>query len=266
MLSDVDTINLRTMRSSNVVAGYARQSGLLAHEIAAVESVAEQCRGVPILDIGVGGGRTVRALLKLSDDYLGIDNSRAMVAACRKRFPWIRFADADARRLDNVADNSIGLAMFSCNGISMVGHDDRLQILRQVARVLRPGGVFLFSTYNRNSPQATAGFRWPEFEPSANPLRLGVRALRFLGDSVLSLRNRLRYRRHEQHTSDYAIINDVCHNHSVMLYYISLARQRAQLEAMGFEANAAAFDAAGHPVTQNTRLDSFAFVARKRAA
>jgi SAM-dependent methyltransferase len=187
-----------------------------------------------------------------------------MVAACRDRFPAVRFEHADARRLARVPDASISLAMFSCNGISMVGHEDRLAIMREVHRILKPGGVFLFTTYNRNSPEARAGFRFPDFEPSMNPARLAVRIARHIRDTAVSFYQRQQHIGHEVHTSRYAVLNDFCHNYGVMLYYITLAQQRHQLEDAGFEPNALAFDRKGRPISDDTALDSMALVARKR--
>jgi SAM-dependent methyltransferase len=217
-----------------------------------------------VLDIGVGAGRTVKALLEVSPDYLGIDYSQEMIAACRNRFPTIRFEHADARRLTRVANASISLAVFSCNGISMVGHEDRLSIMCEVHRVLKPGGVFLFTTYNRNSPEARAGFRFPDFQLSMNPARLAVRIARLVKDTTISFYQRRQHIRHEVHTSRYAVLNDLCHNYGVMLYYITLAHQRRQLEEAGFEANALAFDRTGRRISDDTTLDSMALVARKR--
>ena len=259
----IDRINLQTMRSSTVVAHYSRPEALLAHERAALDHVADEVRGGAILDIGVGGGRTVKALREVSEDYLGIDYSPEMVAACQARYPGVRFEHADARRLSSVRDGSISLAVFSCNGISMVGQDDRLAIVREVKRVLKPGGVFLFTTYNRNSPEATSGFQFPEFEFSANPARFLVRSARWVKDTAISLCQRRQNLKHEVHATGFAVLNDVCHNYGVMLYYITLGRQRRQLEQAGFAANALAFDNVGRRIDGDTLLDSMALVARK---
>lgn len=216
-----------------------------------------------ILDIGVGAGRTVNALLALSSNYLGIDYSQEMIQASQARFPGVRFAHADARHLVDIADASIDLAIFSCNGISMVGHEDRLAIMREVWRVLKPTGVFLFTTYNRNSPEAKGRFSFPHFEFSFNPAKLAVRGARHIKGTALSLYQRLKHVRHEIHTSDYAVLNDKCHHYGVMLYYITLSKQRQQLQEAGFEANALAFDCTGKRIEDDTTLDSMALVARK---
>lgn len=260
----IDQINLATMRSSAAVEQYAGFDGLQPHERLALDIVVDEVRGQPILDIGVGGGRTVRALREVSADYVGVDYSVEMIAACRRRFPGVNFVHDDARKLATIRDTSIALAVFSCNGISMVGLDDRLAILRQVHRVLKPGGVFIFTTYNRHSPDATAGFRYPEFQGSANPIRLAVRAVRWICDTAIGLTNRLRYRRFEVHTPEYAIINDRCHNYGVMLYYTTLLDQRRQLEQEGFEPNALAFECTGQRILDDTELDSMLFITRKR--
>ena len=263
MSESIDRINMRTMTNASVVAQYARPSELSAAEQATLARVAPMARDRPILDIGVGGGRTVEALRAISADYLGIDYSQDMVDACRQRFPGVRFELADARAMSAVADDSIFLAVFSCNGIGMVSHADRLQILREVRRVLQPGGIFVFSTHNRNSPEYRRGFQFPQLRWTLHPLRAVVRLSRFAAQTALRLRNRRRFRPHEVHADDYSVINDVCHHYGTMLYYVTLERQRWQLQDAGFEPDAEAYDLDGRPVHGDTLHDSIALIARK---
>lgn len=261
-VSGIDRVNRRTMSAPGVVQGYSTRDELSPAETALLDRVREHARGRPILDLGVGGGRTVGPLREISDDYVGIDYSPDMVAACRLRFPGVRIEHGDARDLSAHPSGRFSLVVFSCNGLGMVGHDDRLRVLGEVHRVLAPGGVFAFSTHNRRCPDHDAGFRLPSLELSRNPVRLGMRSLRFARSVVIRAKNRLRHRPLEHRGDDYSIINDVCHDYGTMLYYIDLGAQRRQLERAGFAPGAEAFDLAGNRV-EETRDSSIAFLARK---
>ena len=109
-------------------------------------------RGQPLLDLGVGGGRTLPLLRELSDDYTGIDYSAELVAAARRRFPQARIEIGDARDLSRFAASRFALVFFSFNGIDGITHDERGQVFREVLRVLRPRGLFAYSTNNLDTP------------------------------------------------------------------------------------------------------------------
>jgi len=154
----IDSINMRTMRSSAAASTYTHSEGLTPVEQAAFGRVAAAARGKPILDIGFGGGRTVDPLLAISTDYLGIDYCQEMVDACRRKHPGVRLQLADARDLSQLQPDSIALAVFRCNGIGMVNHADRLVILAQVHRVLRLGWHLCVL-----DPQSGLPTTWPAF-------------------------------------------------------------------------------------------------------
>jgi SAM-dependent methyltransferase len=120
-----------------------------AGESAALVTAAGVVRGTPILDIGVGAGRTVELMALLSDDYTGIDYVAARVANCRRRFPTRRFEEGDARAL-RYADEAFGLTLFSFNGIDTLDHEDRMVALLQMRRVTSIDGLVVFSTLNIN--------------------------------------------------------------------------------------------------------------------
>jgi SAM-dependent methyltransferase len=261
----MDRINLRTMTSPKVVHVYAQDRDLDPNERVALDTHAQAARGKPILDIGVGGGRTVQPLLELSSDYLGIDYSLGMVEACRQAYPQVNFRHLDARRMDGLPDGHFALAFFGCQGICMVAHDDRLMILREVFRVLRPGGIFLFTTFNRDSPQYARGFRLPYFPRTRHPLRLARNTLRYTAQALVCAYNHARLRRHEVRTPAYSIINDVWHDFATMQYYIGLAEQRRQLEAIGFEPDAVAYDKDAKLIGAASTSHFMMFVARKPA-
>jgi SAM-dependent methyltransferase len=141
-----DTIHRDPMSVS--IEAYAHRGELPPSEQAALSSVAGLVRNHRILDLGVGGGRSVRALRQLSRDYVGINHLAEMIGRCRARFPFVRFDLADARSMPQFAEGSFDVVMFAMNGLCTVNHADRLSILREVRRVLSPNGVFVFSTFN----------------------------------------------------------------------------------------------------------------------
>ncbi|MEJ2393842.1 MAG: class I SAM-dependent methyltransferase [Candidatus Thiodiazotropha sp.] len=258
--NNIDALNKQTMCDS--VKQYSLNAELTKPEAAALSTVTN-AKDKPILDLGVGAGRTVSALRKISENYVGIDYVADMVDECRRKYPGVRFEQGDARKLTKFHDNTFHMVMFSMNGISMVNHEGRIEILKEVFRVLAPGGTFLFSTYNRDFDGHMKFFRFPKFHYSSNPLKFGVRALKYGFNMLLALGNRLRFRRLEIHTEEYSLVNDRCHNYATMLYYITHPHQQQQLIAAGFDRDVLAFDALGSQLLDSTAFDSIFYVARK---
>jgi len=245
-----------------VVAEYAWQDDLSKAEMAALNHVKDTA-DKPILDIGVGGGRTVTALREVSKDYIGMDYVIEMVEECKMKFPGVQFEQGDARNLTSFKDNHFHTIMFSMNGISMVDHKGRLEILKEAYRLLQPGGVFLFSTYNKDNPDYKKLFRFPKFMFSFHPLKLGIRGIKYAYNLMIAMKNRFKFRKHEIHTDEYSMVNDMCHNYATMLYYISQPIQHAQLVAAGFESDIVVFDLSGNRVNHDSISDSLFYVARK---
>ena len=266
MALDLDAVNRRTMASSEAVTKYTVSTTLEPAEAAGLAAIASEARGRPILDLGVGAGRTVVALRAVSEDYLGIDYTPAMIDVCRRAYPGVRFEVGDARNLTSVKTGSMFLVVFSCNGLGMVNHADRQAVLREVRRVLVPGGAFLFSTHNLASDEARAGFRLPEEQLAVlNPVRFARRLVRFGRRTVVRLMNRRRLAKLAERGDGYAIINDVCHDYGTMLYYVDLREQRRQLRAAGFTDQLQAWDLAGRPTGDESRDDSIMLLARAPA-
>lgn len=73
-------------------------------ERVALKYVAVEARSRPILDIGVGAGRTTGLLRAISRDYIGIDDTPEMVDICRARHPEAQISLMDARNLGRFDD------------------------------------------------------------------------------------------------------------------------------------------------------------------
>jgi len=108
--------------------------------------------GMDILDLGVGGGRLTPHLSSIAGRYVGADYAAEMVAACRRKFPQLEFEVANAADLSNFAPSSFDAVVVAFNAFDYVLPDEaRFRALREIRRVLRPGGVFIFSSHNPRS-------------------------------------------------------------------------------------------------------------------
>lgn len=223
--------NRRFYESRFIGARYARQSGLQPAEAEIIERYRRQVSGARILDLGVGGGRTTAFLAPLAGDYVGIDYSREMVERCRKRFPAARFEIADAADLSRFADASFDLIFFSYNGIDAATHEQRLRILGETRRLLAAGGLFIFSSHNRNFPVPRP---WAIEHLAINPLRHPLRFLRRAAAFPLGIANYLRHSRRIETGPDHCIAIDSAYLYSLRHYCMTLEAQERQLASHGF--------------------------------
>lgn len=183
-------IDRRTYEDAAVVTAYGRDSGLQSAEKLILRRLRPTLPQMDMLDIGVGAGRTARHFAPLARSYLGIDYSHAMIGYCRAHQPNIRFEVRDARALDFAADASFDFVLFSYNGIDHLHASGRAVVLREMARLLRPGGLLAFSSHNANFIVPTMAMF--SFKP-APTLRATLRSLKWA--MVFNLRNpTLRFR------------------------------------------------------------------------
>ncbi|MEY3487663.1 MAG: hypothetical protein RL075_1668 [Pseudomonadota bacterium] len=231
---DMDAINRQAWQLPDTVRIYQRLQGWTdPGERVAIHYVAGEARSRPLLDIGVGGGRTTPLLQAISSDYVGIDYTEAMVQACRRQHPDVRIEHMDARDLSRFANGQFALAMFSFNGIDAIDYADRRTVLREVHRVLQEGGRFLFSAHNRHGPghgevpKLSLEFSW-------NPLKLGWRGLKLARSLAPSWRNHSRNRKLGETHAAWSIQNCSAHDFGIVVMYTSLAEQVRQLQDAGF--------------------------------
>jgi ubiquinone/menaquinone biosynthesis C-methylase UbiE len=211
--------------SPDVPGVYATRSHLLEAERFILTYLADELRGRSLLDIGVGPGRTIPFFRAACGRYTGIDYSANMLLPGRAVHPDVNLLLCDARSLCFPAASFD--AVFFCNAIDDVGHEDRLHILREAHRVLRAPGIFVFSVHNlateRQSP-------WALPRLSRRPGE-SVRALRkYLAGIV----RHLRLRRHQQRGQGFAVASDGYFDYGLLTYYVAREEQRKQLAETGF--------------------------------
>jgi len=202
-------------------------SGLRPPETTIIEQYRNHWPAMSMLDIGVGGGRTTRHFAPLMKDYVGIDYSAEMIAACKEEFvnmiPAESFQQCDARDMRVFDDDSFDFILFSFNGIDYVSYDDRDKILQEIRRVGKPGSLLFFSTHNIRYLPTLYGFRFP-----SNPLRIFQELDRFIRV------RRLNGDVEKYEDLDYAIVNDGAHGFGLETSYVNFEVQWLHLERMGF--------------------------------
>lgn len=141
--------NIDRFSSDELISQYTERAtaGLFTEERRAIDRYFT-ADGARVLDLGCGVGRTTRPLAERGFDVVGVDLSEEMVAAARRLTPEIEFRVDDATDLD-AGDDTFDYALFSHNGLDYVHPEPkRLQALREIRRVLKPDGIFVFSTHN----------------------------------------------------------------------------------------------------------------------
>ncbi len=211
---------------------YSAKEGLLAAEAAILSRLGGEVAGKAVLDMGVGAGRTAPHLAAIAASYVGIDYSQAMIDRCRARYPGLDFRRCDAVRLDLFPDGSFDAVFFTFNGIDHAGRDDRGRILREVRRVLRAPGIFVFSSHHLGAPRRLAFL--PRFVPSRDPFRLVLANARGLLRTARGIANYLRHRRHERRGVEEAELVDEAHDFATLMYYTTVPHQIRRLEELGF--------------------------------
>lgn len=221
-------VNAAVYQSPDVVDSYPIR-GLDVAESVALLKCQPAFFGKDVLDIGVGTGRTTKILTGVARRYIGIDYSGPMVQYMHRSWPDVEVQLADMRDLSRWQDGSFDFVFGSNNVIDAVSHADRLRVLGEVRRVLRPGGVFAFSSHNRAADPAIAPDR-PTLQRSRNPMIQWNYWREYR-------RQNGNYRRLAPYFSvsdEYVLRADTGHEYSCLHYYIDPVAQRTQLEHAGY--------------------------------
>jgi SAM-dependent methyltransferase len=94
------------------------------------------------LDLACGEGRLSRVLAERGHAVVGVEGSPALAAAARAAAPRSDVLDGDAAAIP-LEEGAVDLVVCS---MALLNFDDMDAAVREVARVLEPGGRFCFST------------------------------------------------------------------------------------------------------------------------
>lgn len=108
-----------------------------------------------ILDLGCGNGRTTFGLYNIGyKNIIGLDISKKMIEKCKETAKKTKKNDlqflcsnAENMRFD---DKSFDCVFFSYGGLMTINKEaKRLNVVKEVSRVLKDHGIFIFTTYDR---------------------------------------------------------------------------------------------------------------------
>lgn len=132
-----------------------------------------------ILDIGCGAGRTTINLFKNGyKNIIGLDLSTNLINYAKEYVKNnnldIEFVNGDATKLD-YEDNTFDAVIFSYNGMKCIpGKKNRDNVLKEVYRVLKPNGIYIFTAHDRDDCSSFKKFweeekiRWQNGEQDSN--------------------------------------------------------------------------------------------------
>ncbi|QOV40858.1 methyltransferase domain-containing protein [Streptomyces ferrugineus] len=128
---------------------YARRFAQLAESGHDVHGEAAFCAALlkpaaRILDAGCGTGRIAIRLAELGHDCTGVDVDRSMLAIARRDAPALAWLHGDLAHLDSLAlEPGFDLALAAGNVIPLLAPGTEPAVVRQLAAVLRPGGLLI---------------------------------------------------------------------------------------------------------------------------
>jgi 2-polyprenyl-3-methyl-5-hydroxy-6-metoxy-1,4-benzoquinol methylase len=148
-----DTVR-EAYESPETVARYVSARGLWRSEEVLIQRFFPS--GGRILDLGCGAGRTSIPMAGMGFHVVGLDLILSMVKAARdyavEGGQKVHYSQMDAKALAFAGESFDG-ALFSYNEMDhMPGYRAKLEVLRQVLHVLKPGARFIFSAHSMLSP------------------------------------------------------------------------------------------------------------------
>jgi ubiquinone/menaquinone biosynthesis C-methylase UbiE len=104
-----------------------------------------------VLDLACGMGRTTLLLHEMGLSVRGIDRSEVFIRLAQTRLPYLDLRVGSYDCIEE-PDSSFSHVLISFNGIDYAfPESQRVTALRECARVLKPGGTFIYSSHNLKS-------------------------------------------------------------------------------------------------------------------
>lgn len=167
-----ESINEKSYNEAEVVSYYIEfnAAGLFHHEELLIDQYFKA--GGKTLDVGCGAGRVTIPLHERGFQVIGMDYAEKMIAAAKAinrqmdyRVGNILSTSFSSQEFDNI--------IFSFNGLMLIGsYQKRLRAVREIRRILKSDGVFIFTT-----PYLDNKLETPYWKEKAESLGINVQSM-----------------------------------------------------------------------------------------
>jgi SAM-dependent methyltransferase len=139
------------LHATDMVAGYDEQIRI-SHLARADIAVCDYVFRTPgkLIDLGCGTGRVCAHFAAKGFECVGVDLSEDMLARARQNAPTSTFVKANLVELSELPEQSFDHAACLFSTLGMVrGAENRVKVVANAFRLLKPGGQFALHVHNR---------------------------------------------------------------------------------------------------------------------
>jgi len=129
-------------------------------EVQQIEDITKLNKNSTVLDLGCGKGHYVNFYSKRAMSGQGIDKSKSMITACKKKYPHCKFKHGDM--LNGMIYSSDSFTHAICLYFTIYYIKNKQQFFENVYKWLKPGGYLVLHMVNRD--------KFDPMIPPSNPL------------------------------------------------------------------------------------------------
>lgn len=145
LLDPQDIINMNRNTYNAIAGQFSGTRDYLWEDLKALQKYV--IKNEDVLDIGCGNGRLYQIFAESQCNYVGVDNSNQLLKVARTTFNKAKFKVAEMNKLpfeDNKFNSIWAMASFH----HIPTHDLRKNTLKEITRVLKPGGRIIMLNWN----------------------------------------------------------------------------------------------------------------------